>query len=139
MGYVHATLELSKPREPALQPVPTRALAGSGDLMPCIPEHLGPQLRLSTESEQEVTVADGRSLTVPYAGPVQVAFQDRICFVGALVLGDDVHWGAVPMGDMDLCMNPARQCLEPDPRSPNIPHALVKTAGRRQGAGPAAR
>ena len=57
---------------------------------------------------------------------MKVSFQDRICFVGALVLGDTVLLGAVPMEDMDLTINPRRQRLEPDPRSPNIPHALVK-------------
>ena len=59
MGYVHATIQLSNPREPALQPIQTRALADSGALMLCIPEHLAMQLRLSTESEREVTVAEG--------------------------------------------------------------------------------
>ena len=32
------------------------------------------------------------------------------------------------MEDMDLTINPSRQQVEPDPRSPNIPHALVKGA-----------
>jgi hypothetical protein len=75
----------------------------------------------------DVSVADGRSIRVPYVGPVKVRCQGRLCFVGALVLGDDVLLGAVPMEDMDLTINPSRQRLEPDPRSPNIPHALVKT------------
>lgn len=65
-------------------------------------------------------------MTVPYVGPVKVAFGDRLCFVGALVTGDDVLLGAVPMEDMDLNVHPSRQQVEPDPRSPNIPHALVK-------------
>ncbi|MDM7954501.1 MAG: hypothetical protein QUV07_14970 [Cyanobium sp. CZS 25K] len=34
------------------------------------------------------------------------------------------------MEDMDLIVHPARQRLEPDPRSPNIPHALVKAVAR---------
>jgi clan AA aspartic protease len=126
MGYVHATIALSNPRHPELAAIEAVALADSGALMLCIPEHLAIQLRLEQESEREVTVADGRSMRVPYVGPVKVAFQDRICFVGALVLGNDVLLGAVPMEDMDLTIHPARQRLEPDPRSPNIPHALVK-------------
>lgn len=138
MGYVHATIELSNPREPALQPIQANALADSGALMLCIPEHLAVQLRLSPESEREVTVADGRSMTVPYVGPVKVAFEDRICFVGALVLGDAVLLGAVPMEDMDLCINPARHCLERDPRSPNIPHALIKRTKSPRDGCPAA-
>ena len=115
MGYVHATIELSNPREPELQPIAAQALADSGALMLCIPEHLALQLKLQQESEREVTVADGRSMRVPYVGPVKVSFEDRICFVGALVLGDTVLLGAVPMEDMDLTINPSRQRLEPDP------------------------
>ena len=126
MGYVQARIERSNPREPDLQPISTTALADTGALMRCIPEHLALQLRLEQQSEREVTVADGRSMTVPYVGPVKVAFGDRLCFVGALVMGDDVLLGAVPMEDMDLTVHPSRQRLEPDPRSPNIPHALVK-------------
>lgn len=126
MGDVHATIELSNPREPELQPIAAQALADSGALMLCIPDHLALQLKLQQESEREVTVADGRSMRLPYVGPVKVSFQDRICFVGALALGDTVLLGAVPMEDMDLTINPSHQRLEPDPRSPNIPHALAK-------------
>ena len=126
MGYVQATIELSNPRQHHLPPVATTCLADSGALMLCIPEQLAAQLQLEQESEREVTVGDGRSLRVPYVGPVKVTFGDRICFVGALVLGDEVLLGAVPMEDMDLTIHPSRRRLEPDPRSPNIPHALVK-------------
>jgi len=126
MGYVHATVELSNPRLPLLEAVETQALADRGALMLCIPAALAQQLQLTQESEREVSVADGRSIRVPYVGPVKVSCQGRLCFVGALVLGDDVLLGAVPMEDMDLTINPSRQRLEPDPRSPDIPHALVK-------------
>ena len=133
MGYVHATIELSNPRQPELRPVEVSALADTGALMLCIPEHLVLQLQLEQESIREVTVADGRVMRVPYVGPVRVAYQGRSCFVGALVLGDAVLLGAVPMEDMDLIMHPARQRLEADPRSPNIPHALVKrSTGKSQ-------
>jgi clan AA aspartic protease len=133
MGYVHATIELSNPRQPELRPVEVSALADTGALMLCIPEHLVLQLQLEQESFREVTVADGRVMRVPYVGPVRVAYQGRSCFVGALVLGDAVLLGAVPMEDMDLIVHPARQRLEADPRSPNIPHALVKrSTGKSQ-------
>jgi len=127
MGYVHATVELSNPRLPQLEAVETQALADRGALMLCIPAALAQQLQLTQESEREVSVADGRSIRVPYVGPVKLRCQGRLCFVGALVWGDDVLLGAVPMEDMDFTINPSRQRLEPDPRSPDIPHALVKT------------
>jgi clan AA aspartic protease len=75
MGYVHATIELSNPRQPELRPVEVSALADTGALMLCIPEHLVLQLQLEQESVREVTVADGRVMRVPYVGPVRVAYQ----------------------------------------------------------------
>ena len=42
------------------------------------------QLDLQTESVREGLVADGRTATVPYVGPVKVAFGKRFCCVGAL-------------------------------------------------------
>ncbi|NJD08594.1 MAG: clan AA aspartic protease [Methylococcaceae bacterium] len=126
MGHVFADIELSNPRQPGLVPITARALADSGALMLCIPEHIANQLDLEAESTREVSVADGRSLKVPYVGPVKVAFGKRFCYVGALVLGDEVLLGAVPMEDMDLVINPARRELTVDPASPNIPHARVK-------------
>ncbi len=74
----------------------------------------------------EVSVGDGRSVGVPHAGPVQVSFGDRLCYVGALVPGDEVLLGSVPMADMDLIVNPGRKEVTVDPVSPNLPHARVK-------------
>ncbi len=127
MGHVFADIELSNPREPDLVPIKAKALADTGALMLCIPEHLALQLRLESESVREVSVADGRNKEVPYVGPVRVSFGKRFCYVGALVLGDEVLLGAVPMEDMDLVVSPSRRGVTPDPASPNIPHARVKS------------
>ena len=127
MGHVFAEIELSNPREPDLLPVTAKALADTGALMLCMPEHVALQLKLETESMREVSVADGRSKNVPYVGPVRVSFGKRFCYVGALVLGDEVLLGAVPMEDMDLVVSPSRREITPDPASPNIPHARVKS------------
>ena len=94
--------------------------------MLCIPEHIALQLDLEMESKREVTVADGRSMNVPYVGPIKVEFLDRFCYVGALVLGDEVLLGIVPMEDMDLVLSPGRREITVDPSSPNSPHARVK-------------
>lgn len=126
MGHVFAQLELSNPRRPDLNPVNVKALADTGALMLCIPEHVALQLELDQESVREVSVADGRKRNVPYVGPIKVSFGKRFCYVGALVLGDEVLLGAVPMEDMDLVVNPAKREVTVDPESPNIPHARVK-------------
>ncbi|MDE0027108.1 MAG: clan AA aspartic protease [Spirochaetaceae bacterium] len=125
MGHVFAELELSNPRRPDFVPVQVSALVDTGALMLCIPEHVARQLDLESESMREVSVADGTA-TVPYVGPVKVAFGKRYCYVGALVIGDEVLLGSVPMEDMDLVVNPGRRQLTVDPASPNVPHARVK-------------
>jgi len=81
MGDVQATIARSNPRQPNLHPLQVTALADTGALMLCIPEHVVVQLQLEQESLREVTVADGRVMQVSYVGPVRVAFEGRSCFV----------------------------------------------------------
>ena len=45
---------------------------------------------------------DGSRATYPYVGPIVLKFKNRTGFVGALVLGDEVLLGAIPMEEMDL-------------------------------------
>ena len=123
MGHVFARIELSNPRQQDRTPVAVTAMADTGALMLCIPETVARRLDLETESMRDVSVADGRSLRVPYVGPIRVAYGDRFCFVGALVFGDQVLLGAVPMEDMDLMVDPGRRRLTVDPASPDIPRA----------------
>ena len=126
MGYVFAEVDLSNPRLPELSKISVKSLVDSGALMLCIPEHIRVQLQLEEVEKREVTVANGQKYLVPYVGPVQVNFENRICFVGALVLGDDVLLGAVPIEDMDLVIIPSTRKLVKNPENPNFPHALVK-------------
>ncbi len=126
MGYVHAEIELANPREPGLETISADALVDTGALMLCLPEHIKVQLNLEEAEKREVTTADGKKQLVSYVGPVQVRFQNRSCFVGALVLGDQVLLGAVPMEDMDLVISPSNRTVTVNPDSPNYPHSLVK-------------
>ena len=126
MGYVRASISLRNPREQDLQSVQVDALVDTGALMLCIPQHLQIQLKLDELEKREITTADGKKSLVPYVGPIQVRFANRNCFVGALVLGDEVLLGAVPMEDMDLIVAPAHRKVVVNPNSPNFPHALVK-------------
>ncbi len=127
MRHVYAEIELSNPQQPKLRPIRVRALADTGALTLCIPEHVALQLKLEKESEREVNLADGRRQNVPYVGPVRIAFDGRICFAGAVVQGDEVLLGAVPMEDMDLVVAPGRRAVTVNPESPNIAHARVKS------------
>ena len=126
MEYVMADILLKNPRLPELKPVEVKARVDTGALTLCIPEHLALQLNLESSTLREVTTADGRMHKVKYVGPIEVLFENRNCFVGALVLGDEVLLGAVPMEDMDVLISPAHRKLVVNPDSPNFPHALVK-------------
>ena len=126
MGLVYSTITLSNPVKPKLKPVDTKCLADSGSTYLVIPQHVATQLQLKTLETREATLADGSSHTVPYAGPVMVNFKNRNCFVGALIMGDEVLLGAVPMEDMDLVIIPKLLKLTVNPASPNIPRGHAK-------------
>ncbi len=126
MGLITATVELANPKNPSLRPLVVSALVDTGAMTLCIPEHVAVQLELQEIEKREVTTADERSQVVPYVGPVQIRFQNRTCFTGALVIGESVLLGAVPMEDMDLVVSPSRQTITVNPQSPNMPSAVVK-------------
>ena len=128
MGIVTAKIRLSNPREPSLAPVEVGALADTGSVFLCIPEHIYVQLGLEILQEREVKLADGSCIRVPYVGPVVVKFKNRTGVMGALVLGDEVLLGAIPMEDMDLVANPRDRTLDVNPASPNIGSGIVKRA-----------
>jgi hypothetical protein len=73
MGCVQSGIAVNNPREPDPQPISTTALANIGALTLCIREHLALQLRLEQQPEWEAMVADSRSMTVPYVGPIRAA------------------------------------------------------------------
>lgn len=118
VGLVHADIKLDNPKGSA-PAISVQALVDTGALHLCIPESMSRQLNLAAERVRRVTFADGRSVEAPYVGPVRVEVAGRTCFVGAMVFGDEVLLGAIPMEDLDLMVDPARQQVVPrDPRGP---------------------
>ena len=126
MGLIYAELELINPMHRGLSAFSAEAMVDTGAMTLCIPEHVAVQLKLEEIGKREVTTADDRSHLGSYVGPVQVKFQDRSCFTGALVIGNAVLMGAIPMEDMDLIISPANRTITVNPESPNIPSAVVK-------------
>jgi len=120
MGLVNGKVLLKNPRLPELAPVDVVALADSGAVHLCIPEHVQIQLKLEAIDNKEVTLADGSKKLVPYVGPIELRFKNRVGFAGALVMGDQVLLGAIPMEDMDLVIVPKTRTLDINPDSPNI-------------------
>lgn len=126
MGLIHAEIEIANPRDKQINTLITQSLVDTGSLHLCIPEHISIQLNLEELYKREVTTADGKKHLVPYVGPVSVKFENRACFTGALVLGNEVLLGAVPMEDMDIMISPAKQALIVNPESPNIAMSIAK-------------
>lgn len=126
MGLTTSTIKLSNPRRSDLEPIELEALADTGALHLCIPEHVRLQLDLEKIEEREVTLADGSKQLVPYVGPIMIHFMNRSGFTGALVLGDEALIGAIPMEDMDLIVVPSTRTLSVNPASPNIPASMAK-------------
>ena len=129
MGLVHTDIELANAREDSLLPMTINALVDSGALHLCIPQRVASQLQLPVLDRRQVTVADGKTQTVDYVGPVRVRFANRQCLVGALVLGDQPLLGAIPMEDMDLVISPSRQSVTVNPASPNIAASMAMGFG----------
>ena len=130
MGLIYTEVELSNPRDRDLAALRVVALVDTGAITLCVPEHVAVQLSLSELERREVTTATGNRVSVPYVGPVQVGFGNRSCFTGALVMGEGVLLGAIPLEDMDLVVNPRKQEVTVNPESPNIPSAVVMTPAR---------
>jgi clan AA aspartic protease len=128
MGLIRASVQLSNPSQPQLDPLEVTALADTGAVHLCIPEHLAIQLQFRELERREVVLADGRRRSVAYVGPIEVRFANRRCFTGAMVLGDEVLLGAIPMEDMDLVLRPQLQTISVNPESPNIPTSVAKAS-----------
>ena len=126
MGLVYTNVRLGNDARPELEEINVLALADTGALHLCIPEHVTLQLQLSQKQPREVQTADGKSHIVPYVSPVKISLLGRECVTGALVFGNQVLLGAIPMEDMDLVIEPSRQQVTVNPLSPNIPLSLAK-------------
>jgi clan AA aspartic protease len=127
MGLITTQIELRNPLDSRLAPLTANALVDTGAMHLCLPQHVVLQLGLQAVQQREVTTADGQRHICDYVGPAEVTFSNRSCFVGALVIGEEVLLGAVPMEDLDLVITPSRQTVEVNPDAPNCPSSIVKS------------
>lgn len=125
MGLVFSEIQLRNPSKSDLQPIKVEALADSGAVHLCIPEHVKIQLKLEEVDKKEVTLADGSKKLISYVGPIEIKFKNRIGFSGALVMGEQVLLGAIPMEDMDLIIIPSSRKIDVNPNSPNIASSIA--------------
>ena len=126
MGLIAAMLTLLNPRRTDIEPVQVDALADTGSVYLAIPDHIRLQLALESTAKKEVILADGSKRMVPYVGPIETRFKNRVAYVGAIVMGDEVLLGAIPMEDMDLVLLPHRRQIDINPDNPNFAAARAK-------------
>ena len=126
MGLTNANITLSNPRLPELEAVYIEALADTGAVHLCIPSRIQAQLQLEEIDRKEVTLADGSHRQVPYVGPIELRYKNRVGFAGALVMGDQPLLGVIPMEDMDLVVVPRTREVIVNPNSPDMASSIAK-------------
>jgi clan AA aspartic protease len=125
MGLAYARVKLANPRLPDLEPVEVQALADTGSVHLGIPKHIAIQLKLEEFGRREAKFADGTRRDVSYVGPLSIFVANRRALAGAMVLGDQVLLGAIPMEDMDLVVNPSTREVVPNPANPHIAGSIA--------------
>ena len=126
MGHAYVMITLRNPRYPELPPVEVEALADTGATFLCVPAEIATALRLEpVDDRKEAVLADGRRQSVPYVGPLEIRFKGRVAYGGALVIGERVLLGAIPMEDMDLVVLPRSRRVDVNPESPDVASCLV--------------
>lgn len=125
MGLTNAKIQLRNPRQAELGAVEVEALADTGALHACIPAHVQARLKLNAVDHREVTLAGSRK-RVPYVGPIELRYSNRVGFVGALVMGDQALLGTIAMEDMDLIVVPKTRQVVVNPDSPNVATSVAK-------------
>ena len=132
MRVIYAEIRVANFAQPALEEITVNALVDTGAPDLVIPEHLAIQLRLNDLKPREVQLADGSRKLVRYAGPIKVEMMGRDCVTAAVVMGDQVLLGAIPMQAMDVIVHPRSEQVVPNPESPNVPSFIAMGERRTQ-------
>ncbi len=83
------------------------------------------KLKLEANGTREITRADGSQRAVPYVGAIGTRFINRAAYVGAIVMGDEVILGAIPIEDMDLVIIPHERRVDINPANPDFAAARL--------------
>jgi len=139
MGLVYAEIELLNEAditrnldghlpENKIRRTVTKVLVDSGALDLVITEEVKTRLALRVLGKRTVNLADETVLDLDIVGPVEVRFQNRSTTVRALVLpgAEEVLLGAIPMEGLDVIVDPGRERLVVNPKSPDMPMSKLK-------------
>jgi clan AA aspartic protease len=139
MGIVYAEIRLANAGRPELEELTVDAVVDTGAIDLVVPARIAAQLQLRDLQSREVRLADGSTRTLRYVGPILVRAQGRDCMTAALVTGDQVLLGAIPMEAMDVIVHPRLQRLVVNPEHPELPGAILYRLDVRRAASSALR
>lgn len=107
-NYMRGTMQ-----EPDIRQVSVQALVDTGAGTLIINESLCQLLGLTIIGEKYATLADKAVKRCKYTEPVEIHWGKRSSSVNAVIMegADEVLLGAIPLEDMDLIVDPARQTL----------------------------
>lgn len=139
MGYVHAEIELISEYdvlrnyegllpEEEIRKVTTTALVDTGAWDLVINEEIRQRLNLPVVGKQPVKLADETVVEVDIVGPVAIRFEDRSAITTAIVLPgiSEVLLGAYPLEGLDAFVDPKRQKLILNPKTPGNPTLYIR-------------
>ena len=131
MGLTYADIELTNSDDLALvrrghlvqenvRHMQVNALVDSGAWLLTINDDIRNQLGLPVIDKDLAELADGTIVEVDIVGPVDVRFQNRRVTADAMVLpgATEILLGAIPMEGMDVLIDPKRQKLIVNPKTP---------------------
>jgi clan AA aspartic protease len=139
MGITYAEIELTRGDDLALfregyipenrvRRMLVRALVDSGASMLSITPAIRDYLDLLKVDEQQAELADGSVAQFDGVGPIELRFENRKTVEYAIVgtNSPDVLLGAHPMNDLDVLVDPKREMLIVNPKSPDIARKFLK-------------
>ena len=100
-------------KEPEIRQAAVKAVVDTGAGTLIINEAILQKLGLEVEGERWATLANKATVMCKYTEPVEVHWENRSSAVRAVVMEgtDEVLLGAIPLEEMDLIVDPARQIL----------------------------
>ena len=124
MGFVHAQITLKNAgdvinvqrgiiKEQEIRQTTVSAMVDTGAATLVINEELRLQLGLRIQGERPATLANNSKEIVKVAEPVEIHWKNRdmVCRPWVVASSPNILLGAIPLEDMDLIVDPAKQEL----------------------------
>ena len=100
-------------KEQHIRSVTVNSIVDTGSMSLVITEELRQKLGLRINGEKSVRTANGQRVSCGLTEAVEIHWKNRISILSAVVIpgAEFVLLGAIPLGDMDLMVNPVTQEL----------------------------